>query len=330
MGEFGLESKRISFYDNLKFILILLVVVGHFIDLKTDNSDIYKGLFLFIYSFHMPIFIFISGLFYRNKKTKEKVVMFILLGLLAKIVLFLTSFILQGNVSFSLFNHPDLPWFMFALAFYILISSFLNNIDKKYLLIFSILLACIIGYDNSIGSFLSLSRIIVFYPFFILGQMIDKNEILKLHDDKILKIISFFVIIVWIIICFYGLDYSYILRLLYTGKNPYIVNPDFIKWGMFYRLICYISTLCVSMAILSLVPLRSFKLSKLGSKTLQVYFWHYVFIDIFMFIGLDNIINFGALGKLIWMLFGIIITFILCLNIFSVPLDKVKQICKSL
>lgn len=325
-----MENKRISFYDNLKFILIVLVVVGHFLDIKANNSDIYKGLFLFIYSFHMPLFIFISGLFYKNKKIKEKVVMFILIGLLTKIVLFLTSFILYGNTSFSLLNYPDLPWFMIALAFYIFISSILNKVDKKYLLFFSILIACITGYDSNIGSFLSLSRIIVFYPFFILGQMMDKNEIIKLHNDKMLQLISIFVIIIWIIVCFYGLDYSYILRPLYTGKNPYIVNTIFIKWGMLYRLICYITTICISLAILCIVPLRNFKFSKLGSKTLQVYFWHYVFLDIFIFIGLDRVFNYGVLGKFIWIIFAIVLSFILCLNIFSLPLNKIKNICKSI
>ena len=48
------ESDRICWYDNVKFILITLVTVGHFIDKNTADSQVYQGLFLFIYTFHMP------------------------------------------------------------------------------------------------------------------------------------------------------------------------------------------------------------------------------------------------------------------------------------
>lgn len=49
--------KRDSYMDFLKGLAILLVVVGHSI---TNDSDMI-GLFNFIYSFHMPLLIFISG-----------------------------------------------------------------------------------------------------------------------------------------------------------------------------------------------------------------------------------------------------------------------------
>ena len=51
--------KREYLFDNLKFILITLVVVGH---IMTSLRSIYVGkfLYLFIYFFHMPAMIFIS------------------------------------------------------------------------------------------------------------------------------------------------------------------------------------------------------------------------------------------------------------------------------
>ena len=43
-------SNRIALWDNLKFILITLVVGGHFSDQLTDYSSIYSSIFLFIYA----------------------------------------------------------------------------------------------------------------------------------------------------------------------------------------------------------------------------------------------------------------------------------------
>ncbi|CCX59757.1 putative uncharacterized protein [Blautia hydrogenotrophica CAG:147] len=54
--------KRIEFIDVAKGITILLVIVGH-----TIPEGLMRTL---IYSFHMPLFFFLSGYFYRNIPTK--------------------------------------------------------------------------------------------------------------------------------------------------------------------------------------------------------------------------------------------------------------------
>ena len=70
MNEQGMLNRtndHIALWDNLKFLLILLVVVGHFADFFTAESNSFRALFLFIYSFHMPMFFFVSGWFFKSK-----------------------------------------------------------------------------------------------------------------------------------------------------------------------------------------------------------------------------------------------------------------------
>lgn len=68
-------------YDNLKGILIFLVVVGHLLyTYNYMNPKNAEKITLFIYTFHMPLFMIISGLFSNKKTSKEK--------LLKNIVLF--------------------------------------------------------------------------------------------------------------------------------------------------------------------------------------------------------------------------------------------------
>ena len=62
-------KQRLYRFDNIKFILIFLVVFGHMLEFTpgyTNTHDIYR----IIYSFHMPVFIFVSGYFARFSPRK--------------------------------------------------------------------------------------------------------------------------------------------------------------------------------------------------------------------------------------------------------------------
>ena len=55
--------KREIIFDNARAILILLVVFGHMLQPYTSGDKYLSALYLVIYSFHMPTFLFISGYF---------------------------------------------------------------------------------------------------------------------------------------------------------------------------------------------------------------------------------------------------------------------------
>lgn len=59
----AMASKRLFLFDNMKYILICLVVAGHFIGEFTDVDSTMKVIWRWIYLFHMPAFIFIGGIF---------------------------------------------------------------------------------------------------------------------------------------------------------------------------------------------------------------------------------------------------------------------------
>ena len=54
------KSNRIAYIDYLKFFAIVCVVIGHIIQYNDNNFD-NNHLFRYIYSFHMPLFMMISG-----------------------------------------------------------------------------------------------------------------------------------------------------------------------------------------------------------------------------------------------------------------------------
>lgn len=62
---------RDSYWDSLKFNLILLVVLGHTLEIVVTDGSFSRALYNSIYLFHMPLFIFVSGRFSHVKDTKS-------------------------------------------------------------------------------------------------------------------------------------------------------------------------------------------------------------------------------------------------------------------
>ena len=319
-----MENKRIYLFDNLKFLLILSVVIGHFAEVGTGKSDIYKSIFLFIYTFHMPLFLFISGMLHKNKSITQKVVMYVSLGFVSKIVIFIARYIANGKASFSLLSDSYLPWYMFVMAMFIAMSYFLRNTNKVFVLIISVAVACFVGYDSSIGDYLYLSRFIVFYPFFVMGEMAGTRTVISINKNKLMKLVSVCIIGIWLILCFAKLDSFYVLRPLLTGRNAFDSKELFAVWGPLYRLLCYAVTCLVSLAIICLMPCNKLPfISSAGKKTLQIYFWHWPIALMLKKLGIQALLLETASGKLIWLIIALMLTVLLTVNLFGFPTNKI-------
>lgn len=324
------SENRMSFYDNLRFLLILFVVIGHFADTYTAHSVLFRSIYVWIYSFHMPLFLFLSGLFYKDKNITQKILVYITIGFSYKILYFLELSIMYGSATFTLLSDGGIPWYMFVLAIYTAISYLLRKTDKRFILIFSFILGCFIGYDASIGDYLYLSRAIVFYPFFVLGQIVDKENLLQITLNRQLKIISFIILLVWGGLCFFHLDCIYLLRPLFTGRNPFSVNEIFVKWGLIYRIFCYTITLIVGASVSCIVTARRLPvITLIGSRTLQIYFWHWFIVAILVKYQINTIFCMTDAGKLIWLFCAVILTFILGFKIFDFPTKIIIKTCKE-
>ena len=66
--------KRDLYWDSLKFVLIFFVVYGHIIAHYSELSRINMATYNYIYLFHMPLFVFVSGRFshIRDKQKYKK------------------------------------------------------------------------------------------------------------------------------------------------------------------------------------------------------------------------------------------------------------------
>lgn len=124
------DSKRIYFFDNLKFLLIILVVIGHFLDNMFNYSYNFKGIYTFIYTFHMPLFIFITGYFsksfIKNNKIKiGKVISYFVLYLMLRSFFYLFDiFILNKCYEINYLKASGLPCIYLQHVFIIYLQLF--------------------------------------------------------------------------------------------------------------------------------------------------------------------------------------------------------------
>ena len=108
--------KRFTYIDNLRGFLILLVILGHCIQCIDTDFD-HNIIFRYIYSFHMPLFMFISGFVsfkenYEWSSVKKRFFQLII-PFMAWAMLGMT---ISGNYNWIWLTKPDTAlWFLWVL-----------------------------------------------------------------------------------------------------------------------------------------------------------------------------------------------------------------------
>ena len=121
---------RLLYIDNLKCLLILLVVLGHCMqDTGCDRNNI---LFRFIYSFHIPLFMAVSGFVSQKMQTPWATIRKRALQLL---VPFLAWGIVKSCITpisiYDIIKYPDKGlWFLWALFFITLVVKLCEEISR--------------------------------------------------------------------------------------------------------------------------------------------------------------------------------------------------------
>lgn len=282
---------RESYWDSLKFILILCVVFGHFLELNNPVGTINRAIFNFIYLFHMPLFVFVSGRFSQmREKTKYRKS---ILRLLETLIIYqLAAIFLFGEFSLGWLAGPWFHlWYLLSLIFWRLViyftpKKYLNN--RNCIIFFSIVVSLIAGFIP-LGKFMSFQRTFAFLPFFIIGYYSIDYDIMKLIK-RMNPILAFccLLFIILVVYRFFNCDMSKVL----TGAYPYYEGGfDLAILGLLYRLCFIVTSLLIGILVMRLIPDKPI-ISKLGQGTFFVYIFHifirYILSDLITEYGLPD------------------------------------------
>lgn len=271
---------RNYFMDNLKIILMILVVVGHF-GLKLSYIPLIKFLTYYIYIFHMPCFIFTSGFFAKRinvdgKLRVDKILNIMLVYLLFKICNVLLSRLFHEDISFSLFRDTSAPWYLIALCIWYLLVPLIERIKLKYLIICSFLIGLVVGYVVSIKDIFSLSRVFVYFPFFVIGFYLSEDKLKAFLNKRLRLLATTIMVVILVLVLTYGADLKPVVKIIY-GSVPYSsFLGDMAPYGLLIRAIWYLLAMILSTSFLLLVPRCKLSFSKYGSRTMQIIYDAYM------------------------------------------------------
>lgn len=289
--------------DGIKWLLIVLVTIGHAIEPTLSNPTANK-LYSLIYLFHMPLFIYISG-YFASVKSKEKLANKGLLLLETFLVLMIPQFLYYK--SFNVFLNPENSgWYLISLfswyvmAYVLKYRNSLLSLGGNTILIISVLCAFIVFLLplRQYGNLLSFQRTFMFLPFFMMGFLRKEKEL------SIIPKVSGkekYVIVFLSVICF-------IFCIIYSGRILHVLefNNANIWWmsslyqqnlGMLLvlKVLVLVGSIITSLCVLLIVKMPTC-ICSLGSKTLAYYVMQGVFVHILASYFHSNFIQALILG----------------------------------
>lgn len=322
---------RIYLWDNVKALLIFTVVLGHFINDYSGDFGLAQNLFTIIYWFHMPLFIFVSGLFSKstiqNGFKWNRVISYLILYVALKVLVFLVPLCFGKVKSFTLLSADGVAWYMFAMAAFLTMTWVLHKVKPWILLPLSIAAALLAGWlPKGWTDFLCVSRIFVFFPLFLLGYFLDSGKLVVISRKPWLRIGSAVVLIAFVVLAFTQRDLLYSMRPVLTARNPYVSFP-IPELGPLLRLFYYATAGILSFAIICVLPNRKTIYSYIGASTLPIYFFHRPILTAITYLGLPKwlIACLGNWGLCIFFSLSIVLTLALSWKPLNVPFQKLMQ-----
>lgn len=264
--------------DNTKISLIFLMIYGHMIQSFIPVSTAYKSVFLFIYSFHMPLLAFISGIVSKSTLSNSdvgKLISKLGVPLVAfQIVYEIPLILFSGVITACTFNlQPNaLQWYLLSLLSWRLMLPLFNHL--RYPILFSFLIALFSGVSSNTGEYLGISRTLHFFPIFLLGHYIGIEHLSRLtFKGSKLAYASVLIIAAGIFYFYPQIDQRWMF-----GSFAY-VNLGHHEWYAFVnRIYVYCSAIIIGGAFLGLIPSAKNRISYLGAHVLYVYLWSGLYV----------------------------------------------------
>lgn len=265
-------KSRNYFLDNYKSFLILLVVIGHFIEPCYTNNLFLTILKWVIFSFHMPAFIFISGYFSKKDMGLEKLIQKLVIPyfIFELLYYFLYVFVIHKETGLY-FNRPKFSlWYLMSLFFWRIATPYLKRIPGN--LFIAITGGLLIGFTQ-LGNFFSIPRTLFFYPFFLAGYYFQENwfDTVRRHWKSFTIGLAAAPGLLGGWVLFTGQELT---PFIFYGRYSYADMGLTNGVGLLVRLVCYGISFLAIFAVCAIIPRKKHFYSILGVRTMSIYLFH--------------------------------------------------------
>ena len=276
--------KRNELIDLLKGVAIFSVVMGHAVQWLSDY-DTSNMLYIVIYAFHMPLFMFLSGFVSYNPRKIINVEKRFQVLVIPFFAWFLIRYLLysypydidefKNDVAHLLFDPTEGRWFLWILFIICALLFFAQKISKKYeewILLLIMLFIFFVQGQISKQPFYGIPEVSWYLMFFLMGFILNKHQsYLSAYVRKIgwLSIFLFPLLISLVSVSGENVFLKYeniseSLKYILYGIHTYLLSITgiFAIYTIFEKIIRY-----------NFILKRSFLY--LGSLSLEIYVTHY-------------------------------------------------------
>lgn len=266
---------RDPFYDNLKFLLVTLVVIGHGWAPLTGSHPVVQALYLTVYSFHMPAFILISGYFSRNFDATPARVQRLVTGVVIPYLVFETTYevvfdVVHGRpLAVTLLRPSHAMWFLVALFFWRTTAGVWQALRWPIPTAFAISL---LAGTTHLTQTMSIARTLQFLPWFVIGMFLRPEHFVLARRAPVR----------WgalggALLCVAGVcvsaQYGLTSAVFLNTRGHQQLDMGLLEW-LPLRLGTYAVAAVMTLAILAWTPRRLTWFTALGAGTLYTYLLH--------------------------------------------------------
>ncbi|CAL9598891.1 hypothetical protein SUDANB1_05379 [Streptomyces sp. enrichment culture] len=269
-------KQRDAFFDNAKYLAIVLVAMGHAWEPLKGDSRILEAAYQVVYAFHMPAFILISGYFSRSFDMRPDRLKRLITGVAVPYIIFETAYPLFKRVidndphqEISILDPWYLTWFLVALFIWRLTTPIWNLV--RWPLPLALGLAMLATVTPEIGDDLDLQRVLQFLPFFVLG-LIMKPEHFHMVRTRAVRIASVPVFAVALAFSWWAVPHMNTAWFYHRDAAQELGAP---WWtGPVMVLAMFGCSLVLTACFFAWVPRRQMWFTALGAGTLYGYLLH--------------------------------------------------------
>jgi fucose 4-O-acetylase-like acetyltransferase len=267
---------RDPYFDNAKYLTIVLVAVGHAWAPLTAGSRSTSALYYLLYTFHMPAFIIVSGYLSRHFECRPHQIRRLLTGIVVPYLVFQTLFTLfmrwaahDPDREFG-YQEPGFAlWFLLALCLWRLTTPVWKLL--RWPLPVSVAVAVAASVTPTMSDDLGLMRVAQFLPFFVLGLRL-RPEHFELVRHRAVRILAVPVAAGALVVSYASVPYISAAPFLHDKDAQGLGLPAWL--GAVMTLTAFGCALVMTVCFLAWVPRRRMWFTSLGAGTLCAYLLH--------------------------------------------------------
>lgn len=235
----------------------------------------YSAIIRFIHpillSFFMPAFVLVTGYFSKDLADEQsnkrlRIFNYVLLYTVCQLIK------IGITPSASFLKPAYANWFLVAIIVWYTVLPLVAKIKPLWAITIVLIIGVLINLDPQVNAILQVSRVVSFFPFFLLGFYCSKENMVLLESPKcrniellVLAVSLIFCVTFWVDAVPYGI--------LHANKSYSAMHLSVLK-GFAFKLVWYVFASIFSFGILSLIPRRKAWYTVLGTRTLAIYIVH--------------------------------------------------------